>query len=91
MLTAAIPTRYGGLKCVMCGAMPDMVTSLDTVSAPQDGDASLCFECGAWLIIDLSVVDHCRPPTPAEHFALQSDPFAQGVSLAWMMSRKASC
>lgn len=68
--------------CPFCGQRHDAVTSTntdDTRFIPQDGDATICFTCGAFAIFDSS--GGLRKPTKAEQRVLDRD--HQTVRAAW--------
>jgi len=52
--------------------------------APVDGDATLCFYCGEWAIIDLSLPNWQRKPTEAEFIEIGEDPDCQKARAGWV-------
>lgn len=52
---------------------------------PEDGNVSLCFQCGAPAIFDFSLEDNIRKPTPTEMDELMAD--EKIVKALWVLSK----
>lgn len=67
-LNSAVPTA----KCPACGYRHDTATSLLHGTAPDEGDVSICINCGAANIFDARL--HPRTATPEELIDIQQHP-----------------
>lgn len=74
-------------RCVLCGAASRHTGSVDH-GPPSNGAAMLCADCGGWLILDNTLIDGTRPPTPAERALLAADERAQAMQIAWRAWRE---
>lgn len=77
--------RHKAIRCAYCGHRLDAISPPDGDAAPPgDGDATLCINCGEWLIIE---GDKLRKPTDDELMDLGMDDRARRVRRAWVMTR----
>lgn len=72
-------------RCPFCGSQHDRVSAAaEGRTIPEDGDVTICFQCGKPAIFDSTVIDGgLRPPTPTEKRQLDRDKNVQKVLAAW--------
>jgi hypothetical protein len=69
--------------CVFCGEAHDCVSNVELCErGPESGDATICIECGEWLVFD----DHLalRRPTDDEYLEIGLDENMRRVRTAWV-------
>lgn len=77
--------RHKATCCVYCDQKLDAISPpYGDAVPPRDGDATLCINCGEWLIIE---GDKLRKPTDDELVDLGMDDKARQVRFAWVMTR----
>ena len=71
--------------CPHCGEEHERVTSAvrDGRDRPRDGDATICWECGALGIYEDRAPGGIRKPTKHEQRALDRDERVQQILAAW--------
>jgi hypothetical protein len=78
------PTHDMKMTCPHCGKCHDAVTAVqDKVFYPDDGDASVCFDCGKVSIFDSKGNSGSRKPTADEQRELDADEGLQKAITAW--------
>lgn len=70
-------------NCVWCGTRHDRATNADASEAgqPVDGDVTICFACGEWLVFERS---YLRAPTPEEFIEIGLDEDCRRARRAWV-------
>ena len=78
------------LTCPFCGTIHDAVTPVPTNERyyPDDGDVSLCWQCGKPAIIDHRIDGGTRRPTPTEQYRLDAEDELQKAIAAWEKFRQ---
>jgi hypothetical protein len=78
-------TRSKNTRCPICRARHSRIAAVadDDDSAPKDGDVSMCFSCGAWLILDSYEPGGLRKPNAAERAELAQDSRLAELHAAW--------
>ena len=75
--------------CPFCGMEHECATAaLDRPVSPDDGDATLCFRCGAVSIFAEECEGGLRKPTKKEQRELNADKIVQGLITAWKITRR---
>jgi hypothetical protein len=82
--------------CAHCGHHHELITAVEkkgkTVAKyeprPRDGDATLCFGCGRWNIVDDGSDGGLRKPTDEESEQLSADLTSRTIADAWQAFRK---
>jgi len=75
--------------CPFCGQRHDAATSARNLpDYPEDGDATMCFNCGTFCIFDQDSDGGLRKPTPVEQRSFDSDDFVQELITAWKATRR---
>jgi hypothetical protein len=70
--------------CPFCGEHHDRIThATKDDAAPKNGDASMCFACGAFNIVDSTTDEGMRKPTRREQRELDADRRIRDVRRAW--------
>lgn len=73
--------------CPHCGRMNDAITDiLGHDTPPSEGDASMCTDCGEWLILNADLTG--RKPTDDEYVELGMDEDAVRVRAIWTLFDK---
>jgi hypothetical protein len=71
-------------RCWNCGSTSNRCAEvIDKEATPHDGDVSLCFDCGQLALIDFSLEDKVRKPTPKEMDELHNNEEVLAMVLAW--------
>ena len=78
-------TLHHRTTCPFCGTHHDRITATREEVAPQDGDASLCFACGEFNIVDSGADEGMRKPTKRERRMLDDDKKVAELREAWRM------
>jgi len=76
-------TLHHRTTCPFCGEHFDRITATQDEVHPEDGDASLCFECGEINIVDSSTDEGMRKPTKREQRILDGDKRIIELREAW--------
>lgn len=71
------------VRCCICGVDHGAPTNIAGTRQPRDGDVSLCFACGSWLIFDQHAVGGCRRPGIDEIAQLENDERSRQLIDAW--------
>lgn len=71
--------------CPYCDYHHECVTGL---REPDDGDVSLCFQCGHLNMFDSTVSGGLRRPTKKEARQLERDMTVERIMMAWMMAKQ---
>jgi len=75
--------------CPFCGEHHDRITHpVDDDAFPKNGDASLCFACGRFCIVNLDSDSGLRKPTKKEQRELDADDRVMAVRAAWVAVRR---
>jgi hypothetical protein len=75
--------------CPFCDQHHEAATAArDRPDYPEDGDATLCFNCGAFCIFDSDSDGGLRKPTKVEQRSLDSDCNVQEIITAWKATRR---
>jgi len=76
-------------NCAWCGTRHDRATNATDGEecAPVDGDATVCFACGEWLIFEHG---YLRRPTAAEFIEIGSDDDCRRARAAWVFMTRTS-
>jgi hypothetical protein len=75
--------------CPFCGRHHEAATeAMNRQDYPENGDATLCFACGAFSIFDQDSEGGLRKPTKVEQRSLDGDDFVQGIITAWKVTRR---
>ena len=75
--------------CPFCNQHHEAATAArDRPEYPEDGDATMCFGCGAFSIFDQNSDGGLRKPTTAEQRSIDKDEFVQQVITAWKATRR---
>jgi hypothetical protein len=75
--------------CPFCGKTHEAATAArNRPEYPEDGDATMCFDCGAFCIFDHDRDGGLRRPTKVEQRSLDRDDFVQRVITAWKATRR---
>jgi len=70
--------------CPWCGYHHNAVSAVRTdIDIPDDGDTTLCFNCGSWCIFDSSLDGGLRKPTLAERDSINHDDDLVKLGNAW--------
>lgn len=69
--------------CPHCGALQDGAANMTNTDAPEEGDVSMCFECGGWAVFE---ADGSRVVMPADHEAW-GDPDIQKTIAVYRLMR----
>jgi hypothetical protein len=70
--------------CAFCGHHHDRITTVeDEDERPVDGDASMCWSCGAFNIVDNTTDAGLRKPTGEEQRSLDADERISDIRKAW--------
>jgi hypothetical protein len=75
--------------CPFCGACHDAVTAAPSNTDryyPEDGDVSMCIDCGRFAIYDSRL--ELRKPTRQEQRELDRDKRYRGMVTAWKTIRR---
>jgi hypothetical protein len=75
------------LTCLYCGRKNEVSTSTGNDATPNDGDLSMCIECGAITFFDFTT-GKLREPSQAEMIKLLKDREVQRVLFAWKLAIK---
>ena len=75
-------------SCPFCGKMNDSHASVGKPGMPNEGDASICIDCGNVSIYEAGALGHMRKPTPEEQAELDADERVQKVRAAIAQVRK---
>lgn len=68
--------------CPHCGYRHDAAAAVDDDErGPEDGNLSLCFECGEWSVFEDG---NLRKPTDAEYLDFGTLPSIQKIRRAWV-------
>jgi hypothetical protein len=71
-------------RCWSCGSTSNRCAGIvDDDAMPHDGDVSMCFDCGKLALIDFSLEDKVRKPTPKEMDELHSNEEVMAMLMAW--------
>jgi hypothetical protein len=73
-------------RCWQCGKENSDAAPIseDESVKPKDNDLLLCFYCGAFMVVDLSMPDRVHKPTPAENFEIKHSNVLQEIHAAWV-------
>ena len=75
--------------CPFCDQHHEAATAARNLPEyPEDGDATLCFNCGALCIFDSDSDGGLRKPTKVEQRSLDSDCNVQEIITAWKATRR---
>jgi len=83
------PTHDMEMTCPFCGKRNDAVTADPRSDKyyPDDGDASICFNCGKVSIFDSDRDGGSRKPTPDEQRQLDKSEELQRILALWKVYR----
>lgn len=71
--------------CPYCRQRHTMATSVfDPTSAPEDGDVTMCFSCGAWAMFASGYAGGLRRPDKMELALIHKNPDCKAMRLAWL-------
>jgi hypothetical protein len=70
-------------RCVWCGARHDRASNAEPneTRPPVDGDVTMCFVCGEWLVFDGGQL---RAPTTAEYDEIAAGKAFRRARAAWL-------
>lgn len=72
--------------CAFCGYHHDRITAIeDDNEGPVDGDASMCWACGAFNIVDNNTDEGLRKPSRSERGTLDADNRIGDLREAWLL------
>lgn len=81
-------THHMRTTCPFCGYHHDRVTAPeDDDIFPENGDATMCFSCGEFTILDDDTDEGLRAPTVAEQKEIDSDERIAHLRKAWQMAK----
>jgi len=76
-------------RCWNCGDEQDRIKSLVRESSmPNNGDISMCIQCGEFAIFDNNIVDGTRKPTPTENDMIRTSKVLMMLKVAWLGMRE---
>jgi len=70
-------------KCPFCGANHDRATGVSDANAPNDGDITLCVNCGEWAFFEGATAGGLRKPTDAEYELIAGEPLLRKTREVW--------
>ncbi|MDX0299593.1 hypothetical protein GOC49_13025 [Sinorhizobium meliloti] len=70
--------------CPFCGARHELAQCVGKSKTPNDGDLSLCMQCGEWCIFEKKAPGHIRRPTDVEYEQIAESPLAKAARTAWV-------
>jgi hypothetical protein len=76
-------THHLRTTCPFCGEHHDRISAIREEVFPEDGDATMCFRCGAFCIIDSDSDLGMRKPTKKEQRELDADDRIRDLRRAW--------
>jgi hypothetical protein len=77
-------THHHRTTCPFCGEHHDRITHpTEDDSFPEDGDATMCFACGDFCIVDNDSDLGLRKPTKKERRELDADDRIRKLRKAW--------
>ena len=84
----AMTTHHHRTTCPFCGFHHDRITAPDDRDAlPEDGDATMCFSCGEFTIVDNDTDEGLRKPTKKEQREIDGDERVAQLRKAWQMTK----
>jgi len=69
--------------CPWCLYVTDAITDVLGDDTPDEGDCSLCIQCGMPSMIDDDAIGGLRKPTRREHEWLGADPMVLAAMATW--------
>jgi hypothetical protein len=77
-------------RCWNCGFENNRVISAfdNKRDRPQDGDLSLCYQCGEYAVFDKTFLDNVRKPTPTEMQHIREDNELTEVRANWFWHKQ---
>lgn len=73
--------RHG--ECPFCGYVSDGIANMTGTEMPEDGDVTICMECGIIAVVSTTAPTGLRRPTPDERSTFLRDPDIQKLLWAW--------
>lgn len=81
-------TEHLRTTCPGCGYHHDRVTQAEDGDLfPENGDATMCWSCGGFFILDSTTDDGMRKPTKTEQRQLDDDERIAQIHRAWLTVR----
>ena len=77
-----------GTTCPFCGYVADYATLAelsDLQDAPEDGDISMCLDCGEFAIFEEAAPGGLRKPTDKEYGQFGTDQNIKDMRRAWTL------
>ena len=73
-------------RCPWCGYQADRASNADQKEKdkPNDGDPSICIDCGEWGIFDHEAKNGLRKPTGQEFMEISMDETCRKLRWAWV-------
>jgi hypothetical protein len=75
--------------CPHCGVVMDGMAAMNHEHQPEDGNVTICMDCGLISVVDLSVEGLLRKPFPIERSEILRDPDIQRALVAWQIVDRA--
>jgi hypothetical protein len=81
--------RHAETHCPFCRAIIDAVSEVNNEPVtPDDGDISLCWNCGEWMVFTAAAPGGLRRPTHEEYEEITDEPRFGAIRRAWLMTTK---
>jgi len=75
--------RYG--ECPYCGVVTNGIANMTDTDLPEDGDVSICMDCGILAVVSTTAPTGLRRPTADERSTFLRDPDIQKLLWAWQI------
>lgn len=72
------------IVCPFCGAIHQVATNLTSNRGPENGDITMCIECGEWTFFSSIATGGLRKPTSDEYVDIAASTQLQAARRGWI-------